>query len=458
MFTGITGSESIAQSGAAIYINNCSGCHGAQLQGSIATALIEKELKHGSDRSSIIKVIRNGIPSTPMMKWQGVLSDQQIEAVTDFIISSRNAPEKVKSLALPNKVTTKDYKLNIETLVTQGMSAPWGIEFVDATRALVTGKSGELRWMVNGKLVPQPVRNIPQSYGDDMVGGMMDLALDPDYAKNGWIYLGFSHNNQNSKDKSTPGMTKIVRGKVRANKWVEQQDLFQVADSLLVTGGSRWGCRLLIDKEGYLFFTIGDMNRADDSQNLSVPSGKIYRIHRDGSIPRDNPLYGQTGKIQAIYSWGNRNAQGLAQHPETGTVYATEHGPQGGDELNILRKGANYGWPVITYGIDYDGSIISKDTAKAGMEQPITYWTPSIAVCAAEFVTSNKFSRWKNNLLVTALKFQEIRRLVVDEGQVKEQEIILKGYGRIRDVKFGPDGALYVLTNGPDGILRITPQ
>ena len=188
------------------------------------------------------------------------------------------------------------------------------------------------------------------------------------------------------------------------------------------------------------------------------PEAKIYRINSDGSIPTDNPFYGKKNYLQAIYSWGNRNAQGLAEHPVTGVIYESEHGPQGGDELNILKKGANYGWPVVTYGIDYDGSIISKDTSKKGIEQPITYWTPSIAVSAIEFVSSPLFPNWQNNLIVTALKFEEVRRLVIDGDHVIEQEILLKGYGRVRDVKFGPDGSMYLLTNTPDALLRITPQ
>jgi glucose/arabinose dehydrogenase len=317
---------------------------------------------------------------------------------------------------------------------------------------------GDLYWVTNGKLDSQKITGLPKVYGYDLYGGLMDLALDPNYSKNGWIYLGYSHNPANSTDKNTPGMTRIVRGKVNGHQWTDEQVLFQVHDSLLVTEGTRWGCRFLFDRQGYLYFTIGDMNRADDCQILTRPEGKIFRINSDGSIPKDNPFYGKDHYLQAIYSLGNRNAQGLAQHPVTGLIYESEHGPQGGDELNILKKGANYGWPVITYGIDYDGSIISKDTAKTGMEQPVTYWTPSIAVSAIEFVNSPLFPRWQNNLIVTALKFEEVRRLVIDGDRVTEQEILLKGYGRVRDVKIGPGGALYLLTNTPDALLRITPQ
>ncbi|QMW04169.1 PQQ-dependent sugar dehydrogenase [Spirosoma foliorum] len=450
--------DSSAQTGENIYSTYCAGCHGAQMQGSVAPALIKKDWKHGGDRNSILNTIRNGIPKTEMIQWEGTLSSAQIEAVTDYILKAQTNPEIVRKNELPLKVKTKLYSLKIEKLVTEGLKGPWGLEFVDASHALITGKFGDLYWMVNGKLDNQPITDLPKTYAYDNVGGLMDLALDPAYAQNGWIYLAFSHNSKNSPDKTTPGMTKVVRGKIKAHQWVDEQSLFQVADSLQVTGGTRWGCRFLFDKQGYLYFTIGDMNRAQDSQILSRPSGKVYRINSDGSIPKDNPLYGKEGDLQAIYSWGNRNVQGLAQHPVTGSIYASEHGPQGGDELNILKKGANYGWPVITYGIDYNGSIISRETCKEGMEQPITYWTPSIAVCPIEFITNPTFGKWANNLLVGALKFEEIRRLVIDHDKVIEQEILLKGYGRIRDLKMGPDGALYVLTNSPDAVLRIIPQ
>ncbi len=451
-------SSASAQTGQLVYTAHCAGCHGAKLQGSVAPALIKKDWKHGGDRGAILKTLRQGIPGTEMMKFEGVLSTAQIEAVTDFILHAQTTPDVVRALDLPLQVKTKLYPLTIERLITDGLKGPWGIEFVDANRALITGKFGDMHWMVRGKLDPVPITGLPQTYGYDLVGGMMDLALDPAYAKNGWVYVAFSHNTQHSTDKQTPGMTKLVRGKIIDHRWVAEQTLFQVADSLAVRGGTRWGSRLLFDRQGYLYFSIGDMNQAQDSQLLSRPSGKVYRIKADGSIPTDNPFYARTDALPAIYSVGNRNVEGLAQHPGTGVIYASEHGPQGGDELNILKKGANYGWPVITYGIDYDGRKITDSTHKAGMEQPITYWTPSIAVCPIEFVVGPRFTKWQNNLLVGALKFEEIRRLVLAGDRVVEDEVLLKGYGRIRDLKIGPDGALYVVTNAPDAVLRITPD
>jgi glucose/arabinose dehydrogenase len=434
-----------AQTGEEVYRNYCGGCHGAQLQGAITTALIKKDWKHGGDRNAIIKTITNGVPATEMAKWGSVLTPKQIEDVTDFILRANKTPEIAKTAAKPLSIQTKHYKLKIEKLITSGLNGPWGFDFVDANRALVTSKFGGLSWIINGKLDPEPIVGIPKTYAYDNFGGMLDVAVDPDFARNGFVYIAFSHNPQGSTDKMTPGMTKVVRGKIEGHKWTNEHTLFEVADSVRIPGGTRWGCRFLFDKQKYLYFTIGDMDRGTDAQILSRPNGKIYRINPNGSIPKDNPLYGKPQFIQQIYTWGNRNAQGLAQHPVTGVIYATEHGPKGGDELNIIKKGANYGWPVITYGTGYDDKPVSDITAKEGMEQPIAYWTPSIAVSSIDFVTGNVFPKWQNNLIVTALGFEEVRRLVIDGDKVLEQEILMKGYGRVRDVKIGPDGALYLL-------------
>lgn len=395
-----------------------------------------------------------------MIAWENTLSAREIDDVADYVLSVRNDPKTAVAAGKPTNVSTKHYTLRVETLVNEGLQGPWGMEFISNNEALITGNRGELYRMVNGKLDGQAITGLPQVYGYDLVGGMMDLALDPNYAKNGWIYLAFSSNPSGSKDKKTPGMTKLLRGKLRDHQWVEEQTLFQAADSLLVAGGTRWGSRLMFDNKGYLYFTIGDMGtsvqKGLDPQMPSRPQGKIFRFHPDGRIPEDNPFHDQPDLLQGIYAWGTRNVQGLAQHPVTETIYFTDHGPMGGDELNRLQKGGNYGWPLATFGVNYNGSAVSKDTVVPGTIPPLTYWTPSIAACAAEFVTSPKFPSWKNNLLITALKFEELRRLVLDGDRVVEQEILLKGYGRVRDVKFAPDGSMHVLTNSPDAILRIS--
>lgn len=446
-----------AQQGQTVYNNYCAGCHGSQLQGNTASKLIKTDWQYGRGRGAIIRNIRFGIPGTEMAAWGTVLKDDEINAVADYIIASQqvapNAPRPV-----PERLTTRDYVLKVEKLVTTGLNTPWGIEFVDGKRALITERTGGIRWMVDGKLDPDPVKGIPKTYSQNTTGGLMDIALDPDYSKNGWVYIAFSHTYDVTTDKNARGMTKVVRGKIRDHQWIGEQTLFEVPDSLKVSGGNRWGCRFLFDKQGHLYFTIGDMARAMDSQNPGKPTGKIFRINPDGSIPRDNPFAGTRGALAAVFTLGNRNVQGIAQHPVTGEIWATEHGPMGGDELNIIRKGVNYGWPLVTYGVDYSGEIVSDKTQMEGVEPPILHWTPSIGVSAAEFVTGNLFPLWKDDLVVGALAFEEIRRLVIENRKVKEQEMILKGVGRVRDLKFGPDGALYVLLNSPDMILRISPE
>ena len=432
------------------------------MQGSTASPLIKTKWNYGGDRKSIIKSIADGIPSTNMVSWKNTLSTKQIHALADYILKAKKSPSAIKTVAKPLSVKTKLYTLKIEKLINQGLEEPWGIEFIDSNRALITGRRGKLYQVVNGKLDKEEITNLPKTYAYNLVGGMMDIAVDPQYAENGWIYIALSDNPTHTIDSTAAGMTKVVRGKLDGNQWVEEQTLFQADDSVLVSGGMRWGSRLLFDNQGLLYFTIGDMQQSIQSGNNPQlpwrPEGKIYRINSDGTIPPDNPYFQDKDALQAVYAWGTRNVQGLAQHPITGDIFFTDHGPQGGDELNLLKNGANYGWPVVTYGVNYDGSIISKQSQKEGMEQPLTYWTPSIAVCAAEFVTGNRFPKWKNNLLITALKFEELRRLVIDGNRVIEQEILLKGYGRVRDVKVGPDGALYLLTNSPDALLRVLPQ
>ena len=285
----------------------------------------------------------------------------------------------------------------------------------------------------------------------------MDVALDPNHKKNGWVYLAHGHAIDHPDSAQARAMTRIIRGKIEGHEWKDNEVIFQVPqDRYHSLEGGRWGGRLLLG-DTYLYFSIGDMGRGDASQDPTKPNGKTYRIHHDGSIPEDNPFLGFERAIEAVYSLGNRNVQGFSFHPETGDIWMTEHGPMGGDELNILKNGNNYGWPVITYGKDYSGEIVSTLTRKEGMEQPVTQWTPSIAVCAAEFNTSPLFPKWKNNLFVGALAYQELRRLVIEDDQVVHQEVLLKGFGRVRDQKIGPDGALYVVLNLPGSIVKITP-
>jgi glucose/arabinose dehydrogenase len=303
----------------------------------------------------------------------------------------------------------------------------------------------------NRTLVPEPVGGIPAVRSPGQ-GGLLDVAVHPDYATNGWIYLSYSDPGPGES-----ALTAIVRGKLRDGQFVEQQQVFKAPAELYRTGPVHFGSRFVFDGKGHLFFSIGERGQKEDAQDVSRPNGKVHRIHDDGRVPADNPFAGKEGAFPTIWSYGNRNPQGLAQHPVTGELWEAEHGPRGGDEINVIRKGLNYGWPVITYGMNYDGTPMTNLTAKEGMEQPVLYWVPSIAVSSIDFYTGTRFPEWKHNLLVAALAQQEVRRLVVEQHEVTHQEVLFKNVGRVRDLVVGLDGAIYLAFNTPDRIARIVP-
>jgi glucose/arabinose dehydrogenase len=440
---------------AQLYATYCAGCHGARMEGGQYSALRKQDWMYGGDRDSMLTTVRYGIVGTDMAAWSAVLPGPQVEALVDYVVESRNTlPTEMP--AKPTSLELDDYTVNIDTVIAEGFnSTPWGLEFVDENRALITERRGGLRWMVDRQLDPVPVTGLPETiqYG---TGGMLDLALDPDYSNTGWVYIAYVHPLGEGPTEERPSMTRIIRGRVQGHEWVDQELLFKVGDEHYQVNKGRWGSRLLFDEAGYLYFTIGDVRMNDHVQRLDKPEGKVYRIYADGSIPEDNPYAGASGAIEAIYTVGNRNVQGIDQHPVTGKIWGTEHGPMGGDELNILEPGKNYGWPVITYGLDYDGSIVSELTHKEGMEQPIKYWKPSPGLSALEFYTGDMFPKWKNQAFVGAMVFQEIKRLKLGATSVEEEEVLLKGWGRVRDIKTGPDGAIYIVLNEPHQVLRLT--
>lgn len=439
-----------------LYQTYCGSCHGVNMEGAQYTALIKDNWQYGRDRNRMRSRIAFGIPNTDMIPWSQVLSKEQIDALVDYIIEKQDTPP-TEPRPFPKQIETEDYLINVEVLVKDGFrSSPWGIVFVDSKRALLTERRGGLRWMINGKLDATPIEGIPLTtqYGDS---GMMGLALDPDYEKNGWVYIGYVHPLGDGSTKDTPAMTRIIRGRVNEHQWVDQEDVFRLSDDLHFAKGTRWGCRLFFDDEGYLFFSIGDIGRNDEVQRLDRPGGKLYRVFPDGSVPSDNPFVGQVDAIQQIYTIGNRNLQGIDQHPDTGVIWASEHGPMGGDELNIIERGKNYGWPVISWGINYNGEKVTEFTGKKGMEQPIKFWTPSPAVSGIHFYDGSQFTRWRGHLFVGALALEEVKRLEIKGRKVLSEEIILKNYGRVRDIQTGPDGALYVVLNNPHAVLRLAP-
>ncbi|MBK8503447.1 MAG: PQQ-dependent sugar dehydrogenase [Saprospiraceae bacterium] len=443
------------EKGAVVFKTHCAGCHGADLQGALAPGLIRDDWKYGRTKGLMVRNVTYGISGTDMAAFRTILSPEEIEKVVEFVIN-RQVISPTNEVPIPRLVTTKTYDLDIEEIVGEGLETPWAIEFVDANTALISERSGSLHWLRDGRLDDNVVEGTPLTHLGSSTGGYMDIALDPNYDSNGWIYLSFSFCRSGYSSADAPATTKIVRGKISTNQWIEEQTLFEAPDSLWVKGGNRWGCRMLFDDEGHLLFTIGDMGKDADSQDFSKVTGKIFRINPNGSIPDDNPFTGRARILTTIYTLGNRNVQGLSIHPETREIWATEHGPMGGDELNIIRPGANYGWPVVTYGVNYDGAVVSNRTTQNDMESPVYHWTPSIGICPIEFVESEMFSDWSNNLLIGSLAFEQIIRCKIQDHQVVDQEIILQGVGRVRDIKTAPDGSIYIVLNRPDKILRLS--
>jgi glucose/arabinose dehydrogenase len=330
----------------------------------------------------------------------------------------------------------------------EGLQNPWGVVFLPDGRLLISERPGRLNLLEEGRLLP--VSGLPRIDAGRQ-GGLLDVALHPDYRENGWIYLAYSAGRGDSRG------TRIARARLQGRQLVDVEELFRMDNGS--TAGVHFGSRMTFLPDRTLLFTIGDRGDRDRAQSLSEHAGKTLRINDDGSIPSDNPFVDRRNALPEIYTYGNRNAQGMAIQPESGLVWQHEHGPKGGDEVNIIEAGRNYGWPVITYGREYSGAELSPLTEAPGMEQPVIYWVPSIAPSGMTFYSGEAFGPWRGNIFVGALAGQHLRRLVVDGREVVHQEVLLQGQlGRIRDVREGPDGYLYLLTDARNGaLLRLEP-
>ncbi len=340
--------------------------------------------------------------------------------------------------------------LNYTTeVVVSDINIPWGFTFLPDGSMLITEKHGELIHFKDG--VKTTISGLPEIYVRGQ-GGLLDIVLHPNYEKNGWIYITYV----SPEGEDSGGNTAIMRAKLEDNTLKEKQLLYKASPN--TRRGQHFGSRIAFDNNGYLFFSIGERGQRDvNPQNITRDCGKIYRLHDDGRIPEDNPFVNTPNAKTAIYSYGHRNPQGMTKHPETGAIWVHEHGPRGGDEINIPEKGKNYGWPVISYGINYDGTSFTDLTEKEGMEQPFFHWTPSIAPSGMTFVSSNIYPSWKGNLLVGSLKFEYLERLVIEDNAVIKREKLLEGTGRIRHVVQGYDGYIYVAVENK-GIIKIIPK
>jgi len=333
----------------------------------------------------------------------------------------------------------------------EGLEHPWGMAFLPDGRILISERPGRLRLVADGRLHPEPLAGLPPvaQHGQ---GGLLDVALHPDFATNGWVYLSYAN-----RDAEGVG-TSVGRGRLAGHALVDGQKLFDLVPRS--NAGQHFGSRLVFDRDGLLYITLGDRGERQRAQDLGDHAGSVIRLHDDGTVPTDNPFYGRAGARPEIFSYGHRNLQGAALHPVTGELWAHEHGPQGGDEVNVVRRGRNYGWPVITYGKEYVTGFDIGPTHREGMEQPLHYWVPSIAPSGMAFYTGDKFPQWRGNLFVGSLKFRLLVRLELDgEKVIKEERLLRDHIGRIRDVRMGPDGYLYLLTDEANGkLVRLEPN
>lgn len=338
------------------------------------------------------------------------------------------------------------------TVVTRGLEHPWGLAFLPDGRFLVTERPGRLRLAAaDGTLDPRPVEGLPPIAAHGQ-GGLLDVALHPQFAENGLVYLSYAARGAGGVG------TEAARGRLVDHRLEDVKVLFRQQPKS--SAGRHFGSRLVFDRQGQLYITLGDRGEMARAQKLDDLAGKIVRLTADGQIPADNPFVNRAGVRPEIYSLGNRNVQGAALHPVTGELWTHEHGPQGGDEVNVIRAGRNYGWPVITYGVEYViGTQIGEGTQKPGMEQPLHLWVPSIAPSGLAFYQGDRFPRWRGDLFVGALRGQMLVRLRFDGEKLVREERLLEGkLGRIRDVRAGPDGYLYLLTDSGDGVIaRLEP-
>lgn len=370
--------------------------------------------------------------------FSAVLSGQQLPEDYYFPMPEENL----------EVVETEDQSFRVQTVVSD-LTFPWGIAFLPDGSVLITERPGNLRIIRDGVLQDEHIEGLPEVFATGQ-GGLLDIELHPDFEETGWIYLTYANPGTGG------GHTAVMRARLNGNSLTDREVLFEAEP--YTARGAHFGSRIAFDREGYLYFSIGDRGQMGDAQDKSMYAGTIIRLHDDGRIPSDNPFVDDPNARPEIYSYGHRNPQGLVMHPETGTIWSHEHGPRGGDEINIIRKGLNYGWPEITHGVNYNGSVITEHTEMEGMESPIHDWTPSIAPSGMDFISSDKYPGWQGDLFSGALAFRLVNRNVIENEQIIHEERILQGIGRVRDVKIGPDGFLYILEESAGRALRLIPE
>lgn len=433
------------------YTQYCASCHGEKVE-----AFVDRNWKHGKTKDDFVQSITKGYTDLGMPAWGEILSKEEINDLAALINKNLATVDQYKFSNKPksNIFISEGMTVQLDTIAT-GFESPWGFVQLPDMTYLISDRKGVL-YHVDQHKTKTEVKGIPAVMAKGQ-GGLLDIELHPNYEQNGWIYLSYS--KFKIENGTTLTATAIVRGKLKNNEFVEQQELF-VSQPYTKTF-HHFGSRIAFDKKGYLYFSVGERGMEKEfPQFTNNDNGKIHRLHDDGSIPKDNPFVGKDPNEfhHSIFSYGQRNPQGLTLNPTTGDIWETEHGPRGGDEINIIKSGKNYGWPTITYGIGYDGKPISNISKKEGMEQPITYYLPSIAPSGLTFVTGDKYPAWKGNLLIGSLRFNYLQRVEIKDNKVVNQEKVLLNIGRMRNVEMGRDGYIYVGVENPGMVFKLVIQ
>lgn len=439
------------------YEENCAKCHGERGQGGGAgtKTLLSRELMDQRHDRRFFDAIKKGLPDMGMEAYGETLTDREIWALVVHIreMQARWDRETAGSPRSEAGVyTSKHHRFRLETVAEDRLQTPWSIDWLKDGTALVTNRPGSMVLVRAGKTVAS-VKGLP-AVTELGQGGLMDVAVRP---SNGWVYLAYTEPGRDGG-----GMTKVVRGRLNVSgsqaEWRDQQTIFEVDQRQYTSSGVHFGCRIVFDKSGHVFFGIGERGNGPLAQDLGRPNGKMYRVMEDGKVPSDNPFVGREGAIGAVWSYGHRNPQGLAFDLE-GNLWDTEHGPRGGDELNLIQRSANYGWPLVSYGINYNDAPFQTPWPSEGQKivMPVYRWLPSIGACGLDVARGAAFPKWRGDLFAGGLSGANVDRLRVVAGKLVEREEILHGLGRVRDVVCGPDGHIYVVLNSPDKVVRLVP-
>jgi aldose sugar dehydrogenase len=466
--------------GSLLWTDQCAGCHGNDSAGGRAPSLFDQKWLDGTTDEHIADAIKHGVPNTEMEGFPA-LTDEQIFQLIAHIRTQTGAPYRPRAefVAAPDGTVIKSEKQAFKVeLVADGLMTPWALAFLPDGRMLVTERDGRLQIVDKGALTL--VTGTPKAHVQQD-GGYLDVELHPNYASNGWVYLAYVEDQPDyvappappadaapppeapppgrggfggrgrGGPPPVPSMTVIVRGRINArHQWVDQQTIFRAPSELYSTSGAHYGCRMLFDRENHLFFTLGERNHNNPNyaQDLTSPLGKVHRVNDDGSAPKDNPFVNTPGAVPTIWTYGHRNPEGLAWDPVTGALWESEHGPNSADEINVIIKGHNYGWNLVS-----KQGPPQYQLSAPGMDDPIVYFTPTFAPAGIAFYTGDRYPGWKNtSLFVGGLAGQALRRLEVKGNTVTGQEVVFDQFGRVRDIIQGPDGYFYIAVQDPTGV------